>query len=137
MLNLLGFLRTDLSPWRYGNTCFLVALCHLIVRIPNLEVATKRLLHQQVKNTRVVLMPCSHMGVHPYWYFQRCGYFWGLWVSFATTDEFSVRVQKLLQELVSHQLTAYLSILNLFKLNELWPYYQKHINQIILNCTTL
>ena len=26
-----------------------VALCHLIVRRPNLEVATKRLLHQQVK----------------------------------------------------------------------------------------
>ena len=26
---------------------------------------------------------------------------------------------------------------NLFKLNELWPYYQKHVNQIILNCTTL
>ena len=28
--------------------CFLVALCHLIVRRPNLEVATKRLLHQHV-----------------------------------------------------------------------------------------
>ena len=26
---------------------------------------------------------------------------------------------------------------NLFKLNELWPYYQKHVNQIILNRTTL
>ena len=31
------------------NKCFLVALCCLIVRRPNLEVATKRLLHQQVK----------------------------------------------------------------------------------------
>ena len=29
--------------------CFLVALCHLIVRRPNSEVATKRLLHQQLK----------------------------------------------------------------------------------------
>ena len=29
--------------------CFLVALCHLIVRRPNLEVGTKRLLPQQVK----------------------------------------------------------------------------------------
>ena len=29
--------------------CFLVALCHLIVRRPNLEVATKRLLHQLLK----------------------------------------------------------------------------------------
>ena len=36
-----------------------------------------------------------------------------------------------------HELTAYLPIFNLFKLNELWPYYQKHVNQIILNCTTL
>ena len=26
---------------------------------------------------------------------------------------------------------------NLFKLSELWPYYQKHVNQIILNHTTL
>ena len=32
------------------NNCFLVALCRA-----NLEVATKRLLHQQVK---VVLVPC-------------------------------------------------------------------------------
>ena len=36
--------------------------------------------------------------------------------------------QKLLQGLVSHELTAYLSIFNLFKLNELWPYYQKRVN---------
>ena len=33
----------------YRNRRFLVALCRLIVRRPNLEVATKRLLHQQVK----------------------------------------------------------------------------------------
>ena len=32
---------------------------------------------------------------------------------------------------------AYLSIFNLFKFNELWPYYQKHVNQIILNHITL
>ena len=38
---------------------------------------------------------------------------------------------------MSHELTAYLSIFNLFKLNELWPYYQKHVNQIILNRLTL
>ena len=30
-----------------------------------------------------------------------------------------------------------ISIFNQFKLNELWPYYQKHVNQIILNHTTL
>ena len=56
---------------------------------------------------------------------------------FVTTDEFSVRAQKLLQGLVSHKLTAYLSILNLFKLNQLCPYYQKHVDHIILNRTTL
>ena len=44
-----GFLRPDLLPWGYRNRCFLVALCRLIVRRPNLEVVTKRILHQQVK----------------------------------------------------------------------------------------
>ena len=48
-----------------------------------------------------------------------------------------LRSQKLLQELVSHELTAYLSICNLFKLSELWQYYQNHVNQIILTLTTL
>ena len=32
--------------------CFLVALCHLIGRRPNLEIATKKFLHQQVKIMR-------------------------------------------------------------------------------------
>ena len=45
--------------------------------------------------------------------------------------------QKLLQGLASHEFTAYLSIFNQFKLNEWWLYYQKHVNQIILNRTTL
>ena len=45
--------------------------------------------------------------------------------------------QKLLQELVSPELTAYLTIFNLFKRNELWTYSQKHVNQIILNRKTL
>ena len=47
------------------------------------------------------------------------------------------RSQKLLQQLVSHELTVYISIFNQFELNELWPYYQTHVKQIILNCTTL
>ena len=38
---------------------------------------------------------------------------------------------------MSHELTASLSISTLFKFNELWPYYQKRVNQIILNRTTL
>ena len=37
--------------------------------------------------------------------------------------------QKLLLGLVSRELTAYLSIFNLFKLNELCPYYQKYITR--------
>ena len=47
------------------------------------------------KNTRVVLVPCSCMEVHPYSYFQWCGYFWGPWVSFVTADEFSLKVTKI------------------------------------------
>ena len=35
---------------------FLVALCYLMVRRPNLEVATNRLRHQQVKRKCVVLL---------------------------------------------------------------------------------
>ena len=55
-------------------------------------------------------------------------------MSFVTTEMSSqLGSQKLLQGLVFHELTAYLSIFNLFKLNELWAYYQKHVNQIILN----
>ena len=91
----LGFLRPDLSPWGYGNRCFLVVLCCLIVRRPNLEVATKRLLHQQVKILGVVLVQCSHMEMHPYSYFRWCGYSWGPWVSFVTKHEFSARVIKI------------------------------------------
>ena len=37
---------------------------------------------------------------------------------------------------MSHELTAYFSIFNLFKLDELCPY-QQHVNQIVLNCITL
>ena len=41
-----GFLSPDKSPW--------VVLCRLIVSKPNLEVATKRLLDQQVKIPKCV-----------------------------------------------------------------------------------
>ena len=88
------------------------------------------------KNTGVLLVPCLCMEVHPYSCFRWCRYFWGPWVSFLTTDEFSVRVTKI-QGLLCHKLTAYLSIINQFKLNELWPYYQTHVNQMILNHATL
>ena len=45
--------------------------------------------------------------------------------------------QKLLQGLISHELTACLSIFKIFKLSGLWPYYQKYVNQIILNHITV
>ena len=46
-------------------------------------------------------------------YFWWCEYFRGHWVSFVTTDEFTVRVRKLLEGLVSQELTANLSVFNL------------------------
>ena len=47
------------------------------------------------KNAWVVLVPCSHMEVHPCSYFWWCEYFRGPRVSFLVTDEFSVRVTKI------------------------------------------
>ena len=112
-LSFFGFVRPNQSPWGYMDRCSLIALCRLIVRRPNFEVATKRLLHQHVKilssfsvMLRMEVCPCS--------YFQWCVYFWGLWVSFVTTDEFLVRIKNLLQGLVSHELTVYLSVFDLF-----------------------
>ena len=56
------------------------------------------------KNTGVVLVPCSRMEVHPY------SYFW--WYGCHLLRQMSSQwgSQKLLQGLVSHELTAYLSI---------------------------
>ena len=107
-----------LSPWGYRNRCFLFAMPCLIVRRPNLEVAIKRLLHQQVK----IQDSFSAIFVHrsaSLQLFRWCGYFWGPWVSFVMTDELwqmssQWSSQKLLQGLVSHGLTAYPSIFNLF-----------------------
>ena len=45
--------------------------------------------------------------------------------------------QKLLQGLVSHELTAYLSDLDFFLNSRKWLYYRKYINQTTLNHTTL
>ena len=102
-----------LSPWGYRNRCFLFAMPCLIVRRPNLEVAIKRLLHQQVKiqdsfSAIFVLRSASYSysggvdisevpGCHLLWQMS------SQWSS-----------QKLLQGLVSHGLTAYPSIFNLF-----------------------
>ena len=77
------------------------------------------------------------MEVCPYCHFRWCGYFGGPWLSFVMTDKFSVRSQKLIQGLVSHDFTAQLSNLKLFYLNELWTYYQTDANQVTLHCASL
>ena len=90
------------------------------------------------KNTRVVLVSCLHMEVHPNSYFWWCGYFWGLFVSFVTTDKFSVRVTKITSRIgVSwiHSLPFY--FFPQFKLIGVWPYYQKHVKHVFSGCTVL
>ena len=74
--------------------CLLVALCRLIVKRPNLEVATKRLLHQQVKipgsfSTMFAHGSASLQLIPVVWIFLR-----SLGV-IVTTDEFSVTVTKI------------------------------------------
>ena len=51
------------------------------------------------KITRVVFSTMMHMEVCPYSYFQWCKYFSGPWVSFVTTNEFSVRVTKIISRI--------------------------------------
>ena len=90
------------------------------------------------KNNKVVLMPCSRIDVRPCSYFWWCGYLHNPLVSFVTADEFSVKVTKATSRIAlwwTHSLSFY--FMNLSKLNELWPCYQKHVNQIALNHITL
>ena len=75
------------------------------------------------KNTGVVLVPCLRMEVCPYIYFQWCGFFCSPFVLRQMSSQWGS--QKLLQRFVSHELTVYLSIFNLFKRNELWLSYQR------------
>ena len=105
-----GILRPDMSPWGYKN---MFPGCTVLPDSNKTKLGSS---NQEAspstgKNTGVVLVPCSCMEVHPYSYFQWCGYFWGPWVSFVTTN-------------YGH------------KLNEFWPYYQKDVNQITLKNKT-
>ena len=95
-----GFLR----PWQYKNRCFLVAFCCLIVRRPNLEVATERILHQQVKIQ--VKTPTATSGGVDISEVPGCNLLRQMSSQWGS--------QKLLQGLLSHELTAYLSIFNQF-----------------------
>ena len=53
-----SFLRPDLLPWGYRNRCFVVPLCHQIVRSLNLEIAIKRREASVDKSTGVILVSC-------------------------------------------------------------------------------
>ena len=94
----------------YRNRCFLVALCRLRVKRANLEVATS--------------------------YFQCCGYFRCPWVSFVTTDDFSVMLTKITSR-IGVSWTRCLPFWFWPILILKWPYYQKKVNQITSNHTTL
>ena len=77
------------------------------------------------------------MDVCPYSYFPWCGHFRGPWLSFVTTDEFSVRVKEITSMIGvswTHRLPFWFWLFfNIMK----WPYYQKDENQINLNHKTL
>ena len=49
-------------------------------------------------------------------------------MSFVAIDEFSVRITKNDFKDWSLMNSKHTFIFNLFKFNELWPYYQKHVN---------
>ena len=94
----------------YRNRCFLVALCRLRVKRANLEVATS--------------------------YFQCCGYFRCPWVSFVTTDDFSVMLTKITSRIGvswTRSLPFWFWPILILK----WAYDQKKVNQITSNHTTL
>ena len=67
------------------------------------------------------------MEVFPCSYFRWCGYFRGSWLSFTTTDEFSVRITKITSKIGvswNHSLIlCFWPIFNSWK----WPYYQKEL----------
>ena len=77
------------------NRCFLVALSHLIVKDTKLGSSNQEASLSAGKNTRVSLVQCSCIEVHPYSYLWWYGYFWGVWMSFVLTYEFSVKVTKI------------------------------------------
>ena len=63
---------------------------------------------------------------------------WSLGVIFYDRWVLSEGHKNYFKEWISHESEpTFLFLCNLFKLSELWPYYQKHVNQIILNHITL
>ena len=89
-----AFFRPGLSTLEYRNSYFLVFLCHMIEKRPNLKVANNMLLYQQVKIPRQFQCHISH-DVCPYVYFWWRGYLQGPWVLFVMAGDFSVRVTEI------------------------------------------
>ena len=116
-----------------GRNCFLVALCPLMRTRPNLEVATKRLLHQQVK----ILGQFQYHAAHRSVFLELFPVVWILPRSMSVICYSQLGLQKLLQGSVSHELTAYLPDFYLFGNLVKCSYYQKYGNQINLNHTNL
>ena len=83
-ISFFGFLRPDLSPWRYRNRLFLIAFCRLIVLRLNLK-------WPRGFSISITL----RMEVYLYSYFWWCGYLQRPWASIVSTDEFSVRFTKI------------------------------------------
>ena len=108
-----GFLRTELSPWGYGNRCFVVALCHLIVR-RQLGSSDQEASPSAGKNTRVDLVPCCAWKCVPTAISGSVDIseFPGYHLLWQMTSQWGS--QKLLQGLVFHELTTYLSVFKLF-----------------------
>ena len=70
------------------------------------------------------------MEVCPYSFLQWYGYFWVLWVSLVTRDEFSVRATKITSRIG-------VSWIRSLPFNSVkWPYCQKGVNQMNLNHTS-
>ena len=114
--------RPDLSLWGYRNTCFLVALCCLIIRTGDQEASPSA-----NKKLGVLLVPC-----------------WS-WKSVPTSISNGLDISKVLichllwqmsSQWVSQKLLQGLVFTNLFLSLE-WQYYQRGVNHVNRNNTTL
>ena len=97
-----------MSPWGHGDRCYLVALYRLLEKRPNLEVANKRLHHQQVKYRGSFSAMLAHGSASlklflVVWIFLR-----SLGIIFIT-HEFSVKVKKITGELYYWNLRRWFS----------------------------
>ena len=119
-LSFFGFLRPDLLPWGYRNRCFLVALFRLIpktedlIQDSELGSSNQEASPSAGKNTKIALVLCHAWKCVP------TAISSGVDISNVSRCHMlrsmssQWRSQKLLQGLVSHELTAYLSVFNLF-----------------------